>query len=90
MNKVYLIHLEFTNGWEQKYQTRVALTYEKAKETLKQWAEDEMCNSWIGDYIESGLNEEQLDNHEFTDTYFDALFGELRTTIWIEEKEIEE
>lgn len=84
MNKVYLVHLEFTNGWEQETETRVAQTHEKAKEFLKDWAEKEIEQSWIGDYEES-----EFDYYYFGNIYFDAQYGELRTTIWIEEKEIE-
>ena len=85
MNKVYLIHLEFTDGYETQFETRVALTHEKAKEILQVWGETEIEQTWVGDIVES-----EFDNYEFRDTYFDAQYGELRTTIWIEEKEIEE
>jgi predicted membrane protein len=84
MKKVYLIHLEFTDGYETQFETRVALTHEKAKEILRDWAENEIKNSWIGDY-------EDYEDYQFDDTYFHAQkYEDLSTTIWIEEKEIEE
>lgn len=85
MNKVYLIQLFFSDGWGQETRTRVAKTFEKAKEILKYWAEYEIENSWIGDY-----DKDDYADYQFDDEYFHALYGEFTTRIWIEEKDVEQ
>lgn len=82
---LYLVSLEFCYGGETEHEVRVAKTMEKAREILKEWAENETRNTWIADY-----SEQELWNYELSEDYFDAQFGEFRTTIWITTAEIEE
>lgn len=83
MEKVYLVCLHYHDGWNQQIEVKVTNSKEKAKEVLKDWALEEEQLTWIGDYEEG-----ELDNYNFSEEYFDAQYGEKRTTIWITEKEV--
>lgn len=83
MEKVYIITLLYCDGGCHDIEFKVAHSKEKAKEVLNNWALEEEQLTWIGDY-----EQDELDEYEFSEEYFDALYGEKRTTIWIEEKEV--
>ena len=83
MEKVYIITLMYCDGYGSDIEFKVASTKEKAKEVLDNWANNEIQESWISDYTM-----DELDDYELSDEYFDAQYGEKRTTIWITEKEV--
>ena len=83
MEKVYIISLMYCDGYGSDIEFKVASTKEKAKEVLNNWALEEEQLTWIGDY-----EQDELDEYEFSEEYFDAQYGEKRTTIWITEKEV--
>lgn len=84
MKHIYLINLEFCDGYDREYETKATTTLKKAKKILKDWATKEKQTTWINDY-----KIEELDNYEFSECYFDAQLNELRTTIWIKKQQIE-
>ena len=83
MEKVYIITLMYCDGYGSDVEFKVASTKEKAKEVLDNWANNEIQESWISDYTMA-----ELDDYELSNEYFDAQYGEKRTTIWITEKEV--
>lgn len=83
MEKVYIISLMYCDGYGSDIEFKVASTKEKAKEVLDNWANNEIQESWISDYTMA-----ELDDYELSDEYFDAQYGEKRTTIWVTEKEV--
>ena len=84
MEKVYIIILMYCDGGSHDIEFKVARSKEKAKKILHNWALEEEQLTWIGDYEEG-----ELDNYNLSEEYFDALYGKKRTTIWIEEKEVQ-
>lgn len=83
MEKVYIITLMYCDGFEKEVEFKVASTKEKAKEMLQNWALEEERTSWI-----EGYDKDDFDDYTFEDDYFEACFDDLRTVIWIEEKEV--
>ena len=83
MKKVYIISLMYCDFYGSDIEFKVASTKEKAKDMLNDWANNEIQGSWISDYTMA-----ELDNYELSDEYFDAQYGEKRTTSWITEKEV--
>ena len=84
MEKVYIITLMYCDGFEKEIEFKVASTKEKAKEMLHNWALEEQQLTWIGDY-----EQDDFDDYSFEDDYFEACFDDLRTVIWITEKEVQ-
>lgn len=83
MEKVYIVTLMYCDGYDRDIEFKVASTKEKAKEVLTDWVDIECRDSFIGDY-----EEDEFDDYEFSEEYFNAQYGEQRTTIWITEKEV--
>lgn len=82
--KVYVTILEWEDQGEHEFGYQIHDTLEKAQETLEQWKQEELANSWINAIEDI----EDLENYEDTLNYFDCCNYDCRTTIWIEEKEI--
>lgn len=85
MNKVYLIILEWSDGWDRETEIKVANSFEKAKKILQDWVCLENQTSWLAQY-----EDDEMDTLEHEADYYHATHGEYRTTISIEGKEIEE
>ena len=83
MEKVYIITLLYCDGGCHDIEFKVAHSKEKAECVLKDWALEEERTSWIHDYTK-----DDFDEYTFEDDYFEVCFDDLRTVIWIEEKEV--
>lgn len=82
---VYVVMLEWHNDGDCGTDVLdVCSTKEKAHKSLKinaefDWAE---CWEWLD------IEKDELDNYEWTDDYYDVSYGDMRTTIYIVEKEL--
>lgn len=83
--KVYVTILEWEYQGERAFGYQIHDTLEKAQETLEQWKQKELANSWINTIEDI----EEFENYEDDLDYFDACQYDRRTTIWIEEKVVE-
>ena len=83
--KVYVTILLWEENGDRDFSYQIHDTREKAQETLEQWKQEELMNSWISEVEDI----EDLENYEDTLNYFDCCQYDRRTTIWIEEKVVE-
>lgn len=83
--KIYVTLLDWECEGDRDFAYQLHSTLEQAQETLENWKQDELANSWIN----SVENIEDLENYEDTLNYFDCSYYDRRTTIWIEEKVVE-
>lgn len=82
---VYIVMLHWCNDGD--YDTDVidvCDSREKAQASLKLNAEFDWAENWEC----MDLKQDELDNYEWTDDYYDISYGDMRTTIYIEEKEL--
>lgn len=82
--KVFVTIMCWEDQGDSDFSYQIHDTREKAQETLENWKQEELANSWINT-IEDAYD---LDNYSDELEYFDCDFFDKRTTIWIEEREV--
>ena len=84
MNKVFLIQAHYEYGIDDFFITRVASTFERAKEIFKELVNEELSTLYATPehYCVNEKDMEELN--------FEEWDGDNLSHIWIEEKEIEE
>lgn len=82
---VYAVMLHYCNDGDYDVELLdICSTKEKAQASLKIHAEYDWAENW--EFLD--LTQDDLDDYEWSDDYYDVLYGDMRTTIYIVEKEL--